>query len=105
MIAFQPKGDVESFTGATTAPTSVQAVGNDGAQQYCLSNTSSTIDCIVGWGQTDVEAKANATAGNANSYYLMHSTQVVVTAPINAYFSGVTSSSTAVVKVQAGIGN
>lgn len=109
MIAFQPKGNLASFTGATSAPTSVQSLGNTGEQfqQYVLTNTDTAVDCVVGWGQTDTEAKANAAAASSviNCYFLLHATQVVVTGPVGAFFSGKTASSTAVVKVQGGIGN
>lgn len=109
MNAFQPKGNIASFTGATSAPTSVQSNGPDSqnAQQYILINTSTSIDCTVGWGQSDDEAKLNAAAGAAvvNCYFLMHGTQVCITGPVNAYFTGITASSTAVVKIQAGIVN
>jgi hypothetical protein len=108
MIAFNPKGNLASFTGASSAPTSVQSLGPDSgsAQQYVLTNIDPAIDCVVGWGQSDAEAKLNAAGGSAvKCYWLQHSSQVVITAAAGAYFSGITSSSTAVVKVQAGIGN
>lgn len=109
MIAFQPKGNLASFTGATSAPTAVRSLGApaEPSQQYCLTNTSSTIDCTVGWGAAAAEAELNAAAGASvvNCYYLLRGTQVVVTGPRAAYFSGITGSSTAVVKVQVGIGN
>jgi hypothetical protein len=109
MIAFQPKGPLLSFTGATSAPTAVQAISLTGetAQQYLLTNTDAAIDCVVGWGATAAEAAKNAAAAASvqNCYYLLHSTQIVVTGPRDAYFSGITGSSTAVVKVQNGIGN
>lgn len=109
MTAFNPSGPLVGFTAATSAPTSVQAISltDEYAQQFMLTNTSGSIDCVVGWGQTDAEAKLNAAAGTtvANCTYLMRGTQVVITAAPAAYFSGITASSTAVVKVQAGIGN
>ena len=109
MIAFSPSGPILSFTGATSAPTSVHAVSLTGVnvQQYMLSNTDSTIDCVVGWGATDSEAKLNADAGSnvSKCYYLMRGTQVAITASTGAFFSGITGSSTAVIKVQAGYGN
>jgi hypothetical protein len=108
MIAFQPKGNLASFTGATSAPTSVQSLGPDSgtAQQYVLTNTDTTNACVVGWGQSDTEAKLNAAAaaGVVRCYYLLANSQVVITSAPGAYFSGITSTSTAVVKVQVGIG-
>jgi hypothetical protein len=108
MFAFQPNGPIQSFTGATSAPTSVQAVTGNKTQnqQYVLTNTDSTNDCVIGWGQSDTEAKLNAASGTnvQNCYYLLARSQVVVTAASGAYFSGITASSTAVVKVQPGYG-
>ncbi len=108
MVAFTPQGNLASFTGATSAPTSVRSLGQTGVgnQQYMLTNTDAAIDCVVGWGQSDTEAKLNAAAGATvmNCYFLLHGTQVVITGPREAYFSGITGSSTAVVKVQAGNG-
>lgn len=109
MIAFQPGGNIKSFTAAASAPTSVTAGSHNktGSQQYVLTNTDATNDAVIGWGQTDAEAKANAANpdGQANCYYLVHATQVVVTAGPSALFTGIAVASTAVVKVQAGIGN
>lgn len=108
MIAFYPQGAVLSFTGATTAPTAVQAVNKAGgnSQAYTITNISATIDCVVGWsGVSDAAAKLNAVvaSGSTNCYYLPFNTQRVVIAPPNAYFTGITASATAVIKVQAGI--
>jgi hypothetical protein len=108
MIAFQPKGALLSFTADATAPTSVQALSlaSEQAQQFMLTNISASVDVVVGWGSSDVAAKLNAAAGTTvqKCYYLMHGTQVVITAGANSYFTGIGASS-AVVKVQAGIGN
>lgn len=111
MTAFHPSGPLLSFTGANSAPTSVQAISLDNTnnQQYCITNTDNSNDCVVGWGASDATAKLNAAAGAGVSkcYYLLARSQVVVTGPVNAYFSGITpgSSVTAVIKVQAGYGS
>ncbi len=106
MIAFTPLGPIVSFTGATTAPTSVQAVSlnNMNVQTYCIENISATIDCVVGWGADDTTAKANAAAAAtvSNCFYMPFGKQRFIIGPPNAYFSGITASSTAVIKVQAG---
>lgn len=111
MIAFTPTGALLSFTGANSAPTSVQAVSQNGVgtQQYCLTNTDLANDCVIGWsGVSDAAAKANAGASSAtiNCYYLLARSQVVITGPRDAYFSGITPGSgvTAVIKIQAGYG-
>ncbi len=111
MNAFRPIGPVMSFTGATSAPTSVQSVTKDGVQgaiQYVLTNTDGTNDCVVGWStisDADAKLKAVVASGFPDCYYLLRGTQIVITAPAGAYFTGITASSTAVVKVQAGAGN
>jgi len=110
MIAFDTQGPLLSFTGANSAPTSVQAISLDGVQQQqvVLTNTDVANDCVVGWGASDTVAKLNAAAGAgcSNCYYLLARSQVVVTTGSGMYFSGITPGSgvTAVVKVQAGYG-
>lgn len=110
MIAFNPAGPLLSFTGANTAPTSVQAIGLTGVatQQYCLTNTDAANDCVIGWGKTDAEAKLNAAAGagTIRCYYLLARSQVIITGPVDGFFSGITPGSgvTAVIKVQNGYG-
>ena len=82
MNAFQPTGPLLGFTGANTAPTSVQAVANTGgvSQHVCLTNTDTTNDCVVGWAASDAQAKLNAAVANLSSscYYLIARTQVIV---------------------------
>ncbi len=105
MTPYNPTAPIGSFTAATSAPTSVQSLSSNevGNQQYVLTNTDASIDATIGWGQTDAEAKANAVAGNnQRQFWLVHGTQVVITAAPGAYFTGITGSSTAVIKVQAG---
>ena len=110
MIAFDTCGPLLSFTGANTAPTSVQAISNDGVQQMqvVVTNTDAANDCVIGWGASDAVAKANAVAAAASSncYYLLARSQVVITTGTNMYFTGITPGSgvTAVVKVQSGYG-
>lgn len=108
-MAFQPDGPIASFTGATTAPTAVQtlSLSNTPAGQVMITNISSTIDCVVGWDQTSDRAKLNAVegAGTPNTVYVLRGTQVAVTAGPEMYFTGITPSSTAVIKVQRGSGN
>lgn len=115
MIAFQPTGTILGFTAATTAPTSVQIVNTNaqGTVQVMLTNTDSAVDAVIGWGSTDAIAKLNAGSVSAATavqnkefcYFLLHSTQVVVSVPQGSFFSGITGSSTAAIKVQAGLGN
>ena len=106
MIAFQPDGPVLSFTADATAPTSVQVLPTSGLQsgQVMLTNTDSSDDCVVGWGQSDQLAKDAAVAGaSPNQYYLLRGTQVVISAK-GTYFTGIAGAA-CIVKVQAGTGN
>ena len=106
-----PTGPLLSFTGANTAPTSVQAISKNNVvdQQVCLTNTDGANDCVIGWGASDANAKTNAAVANLshNCYYLLHSTQVVVGIPSGSFITGITPGGgvTAVIKVQAGQGN
>lgn len=110
MNPFKPTGPILSFTGANSAPTSVQAVSLDNSQhmQVVLTNTDAVNDCIVGYGQTDAMAKVNAAAGASTNqcYYLLARSQVIIEVVSGSYFSGITpgTSVTAVIKVQAGDG-
>ncbi len=110
MIAFQPTGPIKSFISDTSAPTSVQSISQNGvqtSQQYILTNTDSTNDSIVAWStisDADAKLKAVVASGYGDCYYLMHSTQVVITAPDRAFFTGI-GGGTATIKVQCGIGN
>lgn len=109
MIAFTPTGPLLSFTSASSAPTSVQAISLDGTsdQQVCISNVDAANDAVIGWGASDAIAKYNAAAAAsvANCTYVLHGTQVVITVPPASYFSGIAVASTAIIKVQAGYGN
>ena len=107
MRAFQPTGPLLTFTTAAAAPTSVQAVTltNEQSQFYMLTNTSATIDNVIGWGQSDAQAKLNAAAGatECNCVYLLRNTQVIIAAAPGAYFSGISvSAANAITFVQAG---
>jgi hypothetical protein len=106
MQTFVPQGPLLNFTAAITAPTSVQAVSIAGVActDYVLSNLSATIGVVVGFGNSDTIAKANAAAGASvsNCVFLAPLAQINISAATNAYFSGISTSSTAVVYVQSG---
>lgn len=107
MNPFCPTGPILSFTGASSAPTSVQAVSNDNsvAAQVCLTNADTTNDCVIGWGATDAQAKLNAAAKLSSScFYLPHGTQRILTVPSGFYYTGIAVASTSVIKVQVGNG-
>ena len=109
MTNWTPNGALLSFTAANTPPTSVQLTESSNVQaiDVKIDNTSGTVDCIVGWGQNDAQAKYNAAATSdvTNCVWIMHGTIQIVCMPSNAYVTGYTASSTAVVKVQAGTGS
>lgn len=108
MQVFQVCGLTVTFTAAGTPPTAVQANSFDGVPttQVLLTNVGA-VTAFVGWGSTAAEAQANAlvpTATPSKCYPLLAGTQVCITAPAGQYWSGDTSSSTAIVYVTAGIG-
>ena len=108
MKAFEICGNTVTFTGATSAPTPVQCVGNNKERnpQYVLTNIG-LVGVFVGWGQTADVASLNAVIPTATSrygYYLLPGTQITITAMPSAYFTGITASSTAIVYVTPGNG-
>ncbi len=110
MIAFQPTGPIKSFISDTSAPTSVQSISQNGVQsamQYMITNIDSTNDSVVAWStisDADAKLKAVVASGAEDCTYVLHSTQICITAPAGAYFSGI-GSGTATIKIQCGIGN
>jgi hypothetical protein len=108
MSAFEVQGDTVTFTAATTPPTAVQAVAdnNTRAPQYLITNVGS-VAAFVGYGQTAAAAAAAAvvpTSTPSRVYPVLPGTQVVISAPPGAYFTGDTSSDTAVIYVTPGYG-
>ncbi len=108
MAPFLINGLTGTFTGATSAPTPVQvsADATSQAQQYVLTNVGS-VTVFVAWGSDADHATRRAiipTSTATRTYPLLAGTQVVVTGPLNAYFTGITSSGTAIVYVTPGIG-
>lgn len=110
MIAFQPTGAIKSFVSDTSAPTAVQSLSQNGVQgavQYMITNTDSANDSVVGWSvisSDDAKLKAVVASGYEDCTYVMHSTQICITAPVGAYFTGI-GGGTATIKVQVGLGN
>ena len=113
MLAFTPNGPILSVAAAANsnaaAVVAVQAVssGNTNVQQVKLSNTDTTNDAVVGWGQTAAAAAfaARATNLSPNCTFLMHSTIEVITVPPNSFVTAILVAGTPTVKVQAGYGN
>ena len=104
---FTPSGNTVTFTAAVTAPTPVQAVSTTlGGNQYRILNAGS-VTAFLGIGTTASDATTNAVAvtSSQKSIPLLAGTDEVITFPPNAYFTGVTGSSTAVIYITPGDGN
>lgn len=101
--AFTKLGNTVTFTANTSAPTPVQATSDTlGGNQYRIVNAGN-VAVFIGAAATSAAASTNA--GNvATSIPILPNTQEVLTFLPNAYFTGSTSSGTAVVYVTAGDG-
>jgi hypothetical protein len=103
---FTPTGNTVVFTAAATAPTPVQAVSTTlGGNQYRVLNAGS-VTVFMGIGTTAATANSAAVAvtTTAESIPLLAGTDEILTFTPNAYFTGVTSSSSAVVYITPGDG-
>lgn len=108
MSAFEVQGKTVTFTGATSAPTAVQCLGNSEVRtpQYILTNTGN-VDVFVSYATDVTNAASGAVIPTATSrfgFWLLSRTQVSLTAPPDAFFTGITASGTAVVYVTPGYG-
>lgn len=109
MSAFSLSGKSGTFTAASTAPTPVQIQPDDAnaqGQQYILTNIGN-VPAFIGWGSAAAIATLNATVPTATQtrcYCLLPMSQVAITGPITAYFTGITSSGTAIIYVSPGYG-
>ena len=104
---FTPTGNTVTFTAATSAPTPIQCVSTTlGGNQYRLLNAGS-VTVFLGVGTTAAQASASATVvtTTANCIPLLAGTDEIITFQPNAYFTGITSSSTAVVYITCGDGD
>jgi hypothetical protein len=106
--AFTPTGNTVTFTAATTAPTPVQipTSGGLGSNQYRILNTSGNVLAFLGVGTSASAATSNAVVVSTtqSSIPLLPGTDEILTFPPNAYFTGITSSSTAVIYITPGDG-
>lgn len=105
--AFTPTGNTVTFTANTTAATPVQAVSTTlGGNQYRILN-SGTVTVFMGVGNTSANATSNATVVTSTSQAIpiLAGTDEILTFGPNAYFTGITSASTAVVFVTPGDGS
>ena len=104
---FTPTGNTVTFVAANVAPTPVQAVSTTlGGNQYRILNAGSVV-VFLGVGTTAAQANASATVvtTTANCIPLLAGTDEIISFPPNAYFTGVTGSSTAVVYITPGDGD
>jgi hypothetical protein len=101
--AFTKLGNTVTFTANTSAPTPVQASSDTlGGNQYRIINAGN-VSVFIGAANTSASASTNA--GNvATSIPILANTQQVLTFLPNAYFTGTTSSGTAVIYVTPGDG-
>jgi hypothetical protein len=104
--AFTAMGNTVTFTASTAAPTAVQAVSSSlGGNQYRIINAG-LVTVFLGYGTTAALANTNATVITTTgaSIPIISGTDEILTFAPNAYFTGITSSSTAVVYVTPGDG-
>ena len=101
--AFTVTGNTVTFTANTTAPSAVQAISTTlGGNQYRIINNGS-VTVFLGFSSSAATAAANA-ANVATSLPLLPNTDEILTFTPNAYFTGKTTSGTAVIYVTPGDG-
>ena len=104
--AFTATGNTVTFTANTAAPASVQCSSATlGGNQYRVINTG-TVTVFLGYGTTAALANTAAavvtTTGPA--FPLLSNTDEILTFVPNAYFTGITSSGSAVIYITPGDG-
>jgi hypothetical protein len=106
VTAFSKLGNTIAFTANVTAPAPVQAVSvGIGATQYEVQNPSN-VTVFLGYGTTLAEASNNAVVVTSTGYGypLLPGTDKIISAPPNAFFTGITTAGTATVYVTPGEG-
>jgi len=104
--AFTKTGNTVVFTAATTAPTPVQAVSSTlGGSNYRIINNGN-VTVFLGYGQDASTATTNSVVVTSTgaAVPLLPGTDEILTFVPNAYFTGTTSSGTAVVYILPGDG-
>jgi len=104
---FTPSGNTVVFAAATTAPTPVQVPSSTlGGNQYRILN-SGTVLVYLGIGSTSTNATSNATviSTTGGAIPLLPGTDEILTFTPNAYFTGITGSSSANVYITPGDGS
>ena len=104
--AFTRTGNTVVFTAAVTAPTPVQALSTTlGGNQYRIINSGS-VTVFLGYGvaSTDATNSAVVVTSTGPAYPLLAGTDEILTFVPNAYFTGITGSSTTAVYITPGDG-
>jgi hypothetical protein len=105
--AFTKTGNTVTFTAVTTTPpTPVQAVSSTlGGNQYRILNAG-TVTVFLGYGSTAADANSAATliTNTASSIPLLAGTDEILSFVPNAYFTGITANSSAVIYITPGDG-
>jgi len=107
--AFTPTGNTFVLTAATSAPTPVQVVTNGAASnQYRIINSSTTQGCFLSYSQTSAAAQSNCViptgVASSTTIYILPNTDEIITFVPAAYFTAITSASSAVLYITAGDG-
>lgn len=103
---FTPTGNTVVFTAATSAPVPVQAISTTlGGNQYRILNAGSVV-AFLGIGTTSSQASNNAVvvSSSQNTMPLLAGTDEIITFQPNAWFTGITSTSTANIYITPGDG-
>lgn len=106
VTAFTKLGNTVAFTANVSAPAPIQAVAvGIGTTQYEIQNPG-TVTVFLGYGATSGEASNNAAVVTTTNYGypLLPGTDKIISAPPNAYFTGITAAGTATIYVTPGEG-
>lgn len=104
--AFTKTGNTVTFTAATSAPSPVQCSSSTlGGNQYRIIN-SGNVTVFLGYGVASTDATNNAVVvtSTGSSFPLLAGTDEILTFVPNSYFTGITSSGTAVIYITPGDG-
>jgi hypothetical protein len=104
--AFTVSGNTVAFTAGTTAPAPVQAVSSTlGGNQYRIINAG-TVPVFLGFGftATDATNRAVVVTTSGPAVPLLPGTDEILTFVPNAWFTGITTSGTAIVYITPGDG-
>ena len=104
--SFTKTGNTVTFIANTSAPTPIQAVSTTlGGNQYRILNAGS-VTVFLGYGDTAANATSNAAVVSTTgaAIPLLAGTDEILTFMPNAYFTGITSSSTAIIYITPGDG-